>query len=148
MSFDLDLILKERAARLAHPDQQNNQLDLPSHVLVATGGQRYALNLELLQAGGRQTITPVPLSALEWVGITHFMAEFWPVRWLGTPSNWVCNRGFVLFLRQQRLGLLVEEHQGLVIIPNSPPATRASEMVHNMRLAQTLPDGTFVLEPS
>ncbi|MFN8607878.1 MAG: chemotaxis protein CheW [Vulcanimicrobiota bacterium] len=150
--FDPEEILERRTRELAAPLRTGEELRPPTHILVSTGQGRFALPIGELQGATRQKITPVPLSPPSWLGITHYMESFWPVRWLGIPESEL-DEGlaapyFVVFLRGRKLGLAVERHIGLVALgpdsqPESAPLARGLEY---LRIAWTLPDGTLVLE--
>ena len=146
-----ECILAQRASELLHPTSLVAQQDGSTHVLVSTGSQHFALPLEVLRAAGKQKIAPVPLSPPEWVGVTHYMEEFWPVRWLGQPQERTDQGGFVLFLRGRSLGLLVEQHLGLTTVPPTPPLSRPEPMpggLEFLTVVSTLADATSVLEMS
>ena len=150
--FNQEGILDQRAAELLRPSSALAQQNESTHVLVSTGSQRFALPLNVLRAASKQKITPVPLSPPEWVGVTHYMEEFWPVRWLGRPQEWTNQGGFVLFLRGRSLGLLVEHHLGLITVPAAAPPQSQPEPVCNglefLTVVSTLADATSVLEMS
>jgi hypothetical protein len=149
--FDPDRILDRRTRELAGPLRTGDELKPPTHILVATGQGRFALAVEQLQGATRQKITPVPLSPPSWLGVTHYMESFWPVRWLGVPEGELQDglpiAYFVLFLRGRKLGLAVERHLGLVAVE---PACRQdaplAQGLEYLRVAWTQPDGTLVLE--
>lgn len=151
--FDPDEILQRRTRELAIPADLVKESSAPTHILVATGQGRFALPVEELQGATRQKISPVPLSPPSWLGITHYMESFWPVRWLGIPEGEL-EEGltapyFVLFLRGRKLGLAVEKHLGLLALNESHRSERGTSLADGLeylRVAWTLPDGTLVLE--
>lgn len=151
--FDPDEILRRRTQELARPGQLVQEDRAPTHILVATGQGRFALPVEELQGATRQRISPVPLSPPSWLGITHYMESFWPVRWLGIPEGEL-EEGltapyFVLFLRGRKLGLAVEKHLGLLALTEKERldgGTALAEGLEYLQVAWTLPDGTLVLE--
>ncbi len=151
--FDPDEILKRRTQELAFPAELVKDSNAPTHILVATGQGRFALPVEELQGATRQKISPVPLSPPSWLGITHYMESFWPVRWLGIPEGdleeGLTAAYFVLFLRGRKLGLAVERHLGLLALNERhrlPASASLADGLEYLRVAWTLPDGTLVLE--
>ena len=151
--FDPENILDRRTRELAASSQLVDDRGTPTHILVATGQGRFALPVEALQGATRQKITPVPLSPPSWLGVTHYMESFWPVRWLGIPEGEL-EEGlavpyFVLFLRGRKLGLAVEKHLGLLALRESDRLEAGAALADGLeylRVAWTLADGTLVLE--
>ncbi len=151
--FDPDEILRRRTQELAASADQTQEELVPTHILVTTGQGRFALPVEELQGATRQKISPVPLSPPSWLGITHYMESFWPVRWLGIPEGEL-EEGltapyFVLFLRGRKLGLAVEKHLGLLALKESDRLEGGSPLAEGLeylRVAWTMADGTLVLE--
>ena len=149
--FDPEEILDRRTRELAAPLRSGDELKPPTHILVSTGQCRFALAVGDLQGATRQKVTPVPLSPPSWLGVTHYMESFWPVRWLGVPEGdleeGLSAPYFVMFLRGRKLGLAVERHLGLVAVETArredAPLAQGLEY---LRVAWTLPDGTLVLE--
>ncbi|MBN9414388.1 hypothetical protein ABS71_21525 [bacterium SCN 62-11] len=151
--FEPDEVLRRRTQELAFPAALVQEDQVPTHILVTTGQGRFALPVEELQGATRQKITQVPLSPPSWLGITHYMESFWPVRWLGIPEGEL-DEGltapyFVLFLRGRKLGLAVERHLGLLALKEGERLAEGSPLAEGLeylRVAWTLPDGTLVLE--
>ncbi|MBS2035032.1 chemotaxis protein CheW [bacterium] len=150
--FDPEEILDRRTRELAAPVVAGQELRPPSHILVSTGQGRFAIPIGELQGATRQKITPVPLSPPSWLGITHYMESFWPVRWLGVPEGEL-EEGltapyFVLFLRGRKLGLAVERHLGLIALGDEHGREDGplAQGLEYLRVAWTLSDGTLVLE--
>lgn len=150
--FDAEAILDRRTRELATCAPSVDGGGAPTHILVATGQGRFALPVEVLQGATRQKITSVPLSPRLWLGVTHYMESFWPVRWLGTPEE-ERDEGlatpFILFLRGRKLGLAVEKHLGLLALDASErleAGVALGDGLEYLRVAWTLADGTLVLE--
>lgn len=150
--FNPEEILDRRTRELARPAVIAEELKPTSHILVSTGQGRFAIPIQELQGATRQKITSIPLSPPSWLGVTHYMESFWPVRWLGVPEGeleeGLSAAYFVLFLRGRKLGLAVERHLGLLALSDEHRTENAplAQGLEYLRVAWTLPDGTLVLE--
>ncbi len=146
MQFNPEFILSERTLSLANEDQ-GLSFPLPNHVVVRSGSSRYAFPLKQLVGAQRQAVTKVPLSRPGWAGITYYLGQVWPLHWLGPDCPSEISQPFILFLRNRRLGLAVEEPLTLISCESrdgdkKPISPSLNWLVVNHRLD----DATQILE--
>lgn len=113
MRFDPDQILNQRTNDLAN-ENPAARFPLPNHVVVRSGDTKFGFPLDQLLGSQRQAITKVPASEPGWAGVAYYLGQIWPLYWLGPEPREADGQPFILFLRNQRLGLVVEEPLSLI----------------------------------
>ncbi len=142
MTDPVHAVLKERARRLAerHPGQQAVP-ELPTHFVFQSGGHRFVLALDELEAVAPGRITLVPLAPPWLLGLTAYRDGYRPVLCLGTgPVN------LLLFLRSRRVALPASEAISLEFRSAPTAPAPGVELPPGLSVSGVTEQGWLVLE--
>jgi len=145
----IDVVLVERARRLARPVVEVAVRPTVDLVAFSTGNQRFAVASDFVYRLERlERVTPLPDAARHFTGIANFHGQFVPLLDLGlllgaAPCE---NPAFAVVLGETRadIGLLAETLQDISPVPLDAfgtPATAPRPVVHHITA-----DGVAVID--